>query len=126
MAINAAGITSTEISIEIIPEYIFFSQTEFIIGEGFSFSLTPTLQRTAVVSVFGGSLPIGLSINPSTGAITGTPTERVSSQSVTINAQNGLASQKVVLTFTVLLPLLSLILNLIMLFLELSHSQILL
>ena len=105
MAINTAGITSTEISIEIIPEYIFFSQTEFIIGEGFSFSLTPTLQRTAVVSVFGGSLPIGLSINPSTGAITGTPTERVLSRSVTINPQNGLASQKVVLTFTVLLPL---------------------
>ena len=102
---NDAGSASGEVSLEVIPEYIFFPQTSFIIGEGLSFSLTPTLQRTAVVSVFSGSLPAGLTVNASTGVISGTPTEKVSSQSVTINAQSDLASQKVVLTFTVLLPL---------------------
>ena len=51
------------------------------------------------------SLPAGLSLSSTTGEISGIPTERVSSQSVTINAQSDGASQKVVLTFTVLLPL---------------------
>ncbi|KAK8808957.1 hypothetical protein WA171_001086 [Blastocystis sp. BT1] len=102
---NGAGSTSVEISIEIIPEYIFFPQTSFIISVEQPFMLTPTLQRTAVVSVFSGSLPAGVTVDASTGVISGTPTERVSSQSVTLNAQSDLASQKVVLTFTVLLPL---------------------
>ena len=42
---NAAGSTSVEISIEIIPEYLFFPQTSLIIGEGLSFSLTPHLRE---------------------------------------------------------------------------------
>ena len=102
---NAAGSTSVQISIEIIPEYIFFPQTSFIISVEQPFMLTPTLERRAVVSVFSGSLPAGVTVDASTGVISGTPTERVSSQSVTINAQSDGASQKVVLTFTVLLPL---------------------
>ena len=102
---NDVGSASTQISIEVIPEFIIFPQTMLVLGKGIPFTLTPTLDRTAVVSVFSGSLPAGLTVNPSTGVICGTPTERVSSQSVTINAQSDGASQKVVLTFTVLLPL---------------------
>ena len=102
---NDVGSASGEVSLEVIPEYIFFPQTSFIISVEQPFMLTPTLQRTAVVSVFSGSLPAGLTVDASTGVISGTPTERVSSQSVTINAQSDGASQKVVLTFTVLLPL---------------------
>ena len=60
---NAAGSTSVEISIEIIPEYIFFPQTSFIISVEQPFMLTPTLQRTAVVSVFSGSLPAGVTVD---------------------------------------------------------------
>ena len=60
---NGAGSTSVEISIEIIPEYLFFPQTSLIIGEGLSFSLTPTLERRAVVSVFSGSLPAGVTVD---------------------------------------------------------------
>ena len=102
---NAAGSASGEVSLEVIPEYIFFPQTSLIISVEQPFMLTPTLERRAVVSVFSGSLPAGVTVDGSTGVICGTPTERVSSQSVTVNAQSDVASQKVVLTFTVLLPL---------------------
>ena len=60
---NDVGSASGEVSLEVIPEYIFFPQTSLIIGEGLSFSLTPTLQRTAVVSVFSGSLPAGVTVD---------------------------------------------------------------
>ena len=60
---NAAGSASGEVSLEVIPEYIFFPQTSLIIGEGLSFSLTPTLERRAVVSVFSGSLPAGVTVD---------------------------------------------------------------
>ena len=102
---NAAGSASGEVSLEVIPEYIFFPQTSLIISVEQPFMLTPTLERRAVVSVFSGSLPAGVTVDASTGVICGTPTERVCSQSVTVNAQSDLASQKVVLRFTVLLPL---------------------
>ena len=102
---NDVGSASGEVSLEVIPEYIFFPQTSLIISVEQPFMLTPTLERRAVVSVFSGSLPAGVTVDASTGVICGTPTERVSSQSVTVNAQSDLASQKVVLTFTVLLPL---------------------
>ena len=60
---NGAGSTSVEISIEIIPEYIFFPQTSFIISVEQPFMLTPTLERRAVVSVFSGSLPAGVTVD---------------------------------------------------------------
>ena len=91
---NDGGSASGLISIEVIPEFFSFPQTTLIIGQGLSFTLTPTLQRSAVVSVFSGSLPAGLTLNPSNGVISGTPTQKQSSQSVTINAQSDLASQK--------------------------------
>ena len=60
---NAAGSASGEVSLEVIPEYIFFPQTSFIISVEQPFMLTPTLQRTAVVSVFSGSLPAGVTVD---------------------------------------------------------------
>jgi len=68
---NDAGSASGEVSLEVIPEYIFFPQTSFIISVEQPFMLTPTLQRTAVVSVFSGSLPAGLTVDASTGEISG-------------------------------------------------------
>lgn len=105
---NSVGSASASISLEVIPQYIFYPQTVFVIGVGCPFSLTPTLTRSAFISIIVGSLPLGLSINDSSGTIDGTPSESISAQSVTINAQSGLASQKVVLVFTVMMPISSL------------------
>ena len=60
---NDVGSASGEVSLEVIPEYIFFPQTSFIISVEQSFSLTPTLERRAVVSVFSGSLPAGVTVD---------------------------------------------------------------
>ena len=60
---NDVGSASGEVSLEVIPEYIFFPQTSFIISVEQPFMLTPTLQRTAVVSVFSGSLPAGVTVD---------------------------------------------------------------
>ena len=60
---NDVGSASGEVSLEVIPEYIFFPQTSFIISVEQPFMLTPTLQRPAVVSVFSGSLPAGVTVD---------------------------------------------------------------
>lgn len=63
--------------------------------EGVAYSLTPTLTGTGVTcSVTSGSLPAGLSLNSSTGAITGTPTAAGDSTfTVTATNAGGSASQ---------------------------------
>ena len=60
---NDVGSASGEVSLEVIPEYIFFPQTSLIISVEQPFMLTPTLQRRAVVSVFSGSLPAGVTVD---------------------------------------------------------------
>ena len=74
------------VSIEIISSLISYPQTNLIIGQGLSFSITPNLTKVSTISIVSGSLPIGLSINPSTGVISGSPSQLLSSQSVTIEA----------------------------------------
>ena len=93
------------VSIEIISSLISYPQTNLIIGQGLSFSITPNLTKVSTISIVSGSLPIGLSINPSTGVISGSPSQLLSSQSVTIEAMSGTAIQTVVLSFTVITPI---------------------
>ena len=93
------------VSIEIISSLISYPQTNLIIGQGLSFSITPNLTKVSTISIVSGSLPIGLSINPSTGVISGSPSQLLSSQSVTIEAVSGTAIQTVVLSFTVITPI---------------------
>ena len=93
------------VSIEIISSLISYPQTNLIIGQGLSFSITPNLTKVSTISIVSGSLPIGLSINPSTGVISGSPSQLLSSQSVTIEAMNGTAIETVVLSFTVITPI---------------------
>ena len=89
------------VSIEIISSLISYPQTNLIIGQGLSFSITPNLTKVSTISIVSGSLPIGLSINPSTGMISGTPSQSVSSQSVTIKAFNEVSDQSFSLSFTI-------------------------
>ena len=93
------------LSIEIISSLISYPQTNLIIGQGLSFSITPNLTKVSTISIVSGSLPIGLSINPSTGVISGSPSQLLSSQSVTIEAMSGTAIETVVLSFTVITPI---------------------
>ena len=89
------------VSIEIISSLISYPQTNLIIGQGLSFSITPNLTKVSTISIVSGSLPIGLSINQSTGMISGTPSQSVSSQSVTIKAFNEVSDQSFSLSFTI-------------------------
>ena len=93
------------VSIEIISSLISYPQTNLIIGQGLSFSITPNLTKVSTISIVSGSLPNGLSINPSTGVISGSPSQLLSSQSVTIEAMSGTAIETVVLSFTVITPI---------------------
>ena len=93
------------VSIEIISSLISYPQTNLIIGQGLSFSITPNLTKVSTISIVSGSLPNGLSINPSTGVISGSPSQLLSSQSVTIEAVSGTAIETVVLSFTVITPI---------------------
>ena len=101
-AISDSTILIHTVSIEILSSLISYPQTNLIIGQGLSFCITPTLTKVSTISIVSGSLPIGLSLNPSTGVISGIPSESISSQSVTIEAVNGTAIGTVVLSFTVL------------------------
>ena len=112
------------VSIEIISSLISYPQTNLIIGQGLSFSITPNLTKVSTISIVSGSLPNGLSINPSTGVISGIPSQLLSSQSVTIEAVNGTVIQTVVLSFTVITPIsLSHILNHLMFYQEMILFQ---
>ncbi|KAK8797782.1 hypothetical protein WA171_005313 [Blastocystis sp. BT1] len=104
---NGGGSVSVSISIEIISSLISYPQTNLIIGQGLSFSITPNLTKVSTISTVSGSLPNGLSINPSTGVISGSPSQLLSSQSVTIEAMSGTAIETVVLSFTVITPVTS-------------------
>ena len=66
-------------------------------------TLTPTNTGGASTSwsVTSGTLPQGLSLNPTTGAITGTPTAVYSTASVTIEATNAAGSDTATISVTV-------------------------
>ena len=79
-----------------------YPRTSYILVLGEDYSVLPTVQGTSpFFSLASGSLPIGLSINPSTGMISGTPSQSVSFQSVTIKAFNEVSDQSFSLSFTI-------------------------
>lgn len=74
--------------------------------QGQAYSLTPTLTGAGVTcSVTSGTLPAGLSLNSSTGAITGTPTAAGDSTfTVTATNAGGSASQTITISVAASLP----------------------
>ena len=93
------------VSIEIISSLISYPQTNLIIGQGLSFSITPNLTKVSTISIVSGSLPIGLSINSSTGIISGTPLSSIPLTNITIQASNQVGSTQFTISIQVIIPL---------------------
>jgi len=80
-----------------------YPKSTYSIAKGVSFSVTPSVSGESVTySVSSGSLPTGLTLNASSGVISGTPTQSVSNSQVTIVAENAMGSKSFSLTFNVL------------------------
>ncbi|WP_167837004.1 putative Ig domain-containing protein [Leptospira ryugenii] len=90
-ASNSAGsITSNSTSLTIVPVSIVYSGQFLYYPVSTSVSITPTTTSASAVtySLTSGSLPAGISLNTSTGAITGTTPGTASTNSITIRGTN--------------------------------------
>ena len=96
-ATNSHGFDSATVSIEVIQQSpaIIFNPTSYTLNVGSSNDLpiTPTvLQGTGITWTVNRSLPGGLSLDPSTGVISGTPTIASSAGDYKITATNSAGS----------------------------------
>lgn len=90
---NQVGSTTTSLvlKIEEPPVLISYPQSSYILAKGEEFLITPSVYNsTSAFSMHAGVLPQGLALNPTTGVISGTPSESYATSSVTIaGLQNG-------------------------------------
>ena len=105
-ATNSGGITTTNIDIvvnDIIPS-IAYSGTPFVYAIDAAIPpATPTNTGGTVVSyAVNPDLPTGLSLNTTTGEVTGTPTAVSVSSNYTITATNSIGSATAIINITVL------------------------
>ena len=96
-ATNSYGIDSATVSIEVIQQSpaIIFNPTSYTlnVGSGNDLPITPTvLQGTGITWTVNRSLPGGLSLDSSTGVISGTPTIASSAGDYKITATNSAGS----------------------------------
>ena len=92
-ASNTGGSDTASVTIEVndvAPSSLAYSPNSFTLTKGTAMStVTPTVSGGTITSwAVSPSLPTGLSLDPTTGAISGTPSEVVSSASYTITATN--------------------------------------
>ena len=88
----------------IAPTSLDYPDSPFIITRDVSFTLTPTyVGDTVTFSISSGSLPTGLTLNPETGVISGTPVAYVIDRSVTIKLANAAGSITKQILFSVLI-----------------------
>ena len=104
-ASNSGGSDSTTISITVndeAPNISYGGPYTFTKNTAIS-TITPTNTGGAATSwsITSGSLPAGLSLSSTTGAISGTPTGVYSTASITIEASNGAGSDSAGITLTV-------------------------
>jgi len=82
-----------------------YGTTELIATKGESVTLTPTFDGQELVEVWAPSLPDGLSVNSTTGEITGTPTTiDTTGTAYIIYSNSSSASYPVTITFTIRTP----------------------
>ena len=109
-AFNDAGNTTRTVLFRVLERIAVFNYnpSNQILAVNSSVSLSPQITGSCNdYSIVSGSLPVGLSLNVTTGAISGIPSQLIRNQQVTIRAQNGLGSMNATLTFTVFLPIAS-------------------
>lgn len=106
---NAAGTTPVTFSIGSATPVGIASTTTIAatVNQAVSTTLVPTGTGSFSYAVTSGSLPTGLSLNTSTGAITGTPTSATTSSfTITVTGALGTAATTVSYTATVAAPVL--------------------
>ena len=103
-ASNQVGSTQFTISIQVIIPLsnLHYSQFSFTLIKGQSFSISPIISGdNPLFTITSGTLPPGLSLNQSTGIISGIPSSTFPSTSITIQASNQLGFIQTQLSFTV-------------------------
>lgn len=96
-------IVSTTIAIQVITPLSSFSypSSSIIQVTGNYFTISPTLSgELPSFSIISGTLPVGYSLNPTSGQITGISNQEILSTVVTIQASNSVSSLTTSLTFT--------------------------
>lgn len=96
----ATGTTLTAGYSNVVPNVITQSQSPGVTGRPYSDYLVATGDTPITWSISGGSLPGGLSLNASTGYITGTPTTE-GTYNFTVMATNGAGSDTQPLSITI-------------------------
>ena len=92
-ATNTGGSTTADVTIvvnDVVPSSLTYSPSSFTLTKGTAMTtVTPTASGGAITTwSVSPSLPSGLSLNSSTGAISGTPTAVTSSATYTVTASN--------------------------------------
>ena len=109
-ALNDVSDQSFSLSFSVLIPISSFSypQSSFVLAKNSLFSVSPSITGDDLsFSITSGSLPTGLSLDSSSGIISGSPFQFVLSQSVTINAHNQVSGRFVILTFSILTPITS-------------------
>ena len=90
---------TTTINVHTPPKFTSASATSFTVGQAGSFAVTATGYSIPALSLTGGTLPAGVTFNPATGILSGTPTSAVGSPiTLTFTANNDV--RPVTQTFT--------------------------
>jgi hypothetical protein len=105
-ASNASGSTTTVISIGVVdgaPSSLVYSPSTFTFSRYTAIApVTPAVMGTADTFSVTPALPAGISINSTTGVLSGTPSIASASQTYTVTATNQFGSISTTLTFGVL------------------------
>jgi len=105
IASNEAGRTAFQMTLSVVaaggPSALSYpAPPPFLIGAAIA-ALTPTVTGTITSYVVSPALPAGLSINPSTGVISGTPTVLAASVNYLVTASNASGSTNTLVTMRV-------------------------